>query len=53
MGPRGQRRALATLTTGKKSGTFLQEAGWSPGTVWTGAENLAPHRDRISGPSSP
>jgi len=21
---------------------ILQEAGWAPGTVWTGAENLAP-----------
>jgi hypothetical protein len=30
-----------------------QEAGWAPGPVWTGAENLAPHRDSIPGPSSP
>jgi hypothetical protein len=21
---------------------IVQEAGWAPGTVWTGAENLAP-----------
>ena len=21
---------------------FVQEAGWAPGQVWTGAENLAP-----------
>jgi hypothetical protein len=23
---------------------IVQEAGWAPGPVWTGAENLAPHR---------
>ena len=28
---------------------IVKEAGW----VWTGAENLAPHRDSIPGPSSP
>ena len=22
---------------------IVQETGWAPGTVWTGAENLAPH----------
>jgi len=33
--------------------TIAQEAGWAPGPVWTGAENLAPHRDSIPGPSSP
>ena len=32
---------------------IVQEAGWSLGPVWTGAENLASHRDSISGPSSP
>ena len=32
---------------------IVQEAGWAPGTVWTGAENLATHRDSIPGPSSP
>ena len=31
----------------------VQEAGWAPGPVWTGAENLAPHRVSIPGPSSP
>ena len=31
---------------------IVQEAGWAPGPAWTGAENLAPHRDSISGPSS-
>ena len=24
---------------------IIQEAGWAPGMVWTGAENLAPHWD--------
>ena len=24
---------------------IVQEAGWAPGQVWTGAENLAPHQD--------
>jgi hypothetical protein len=32
---------------------IVQEAGWAPEPVWTGAENLAPHRDSIPGPSSP
>ena len=32
---------------------IVQEAGWAPGPVWTRAENLAPHRDLIPGPSSP
>jgi len=32
---------------------IVQEAWWAPGPVWTGAENLAPHRDSILGPSSP
>jgi len=25
--------------------TTVQKAGWAPGPVWTGAENLALHRD--------
>jgi len=32
---------------------IVQEVGWAPEPVWTGAENLAPHRDSIPGPSSP
>jgi hypothetical protein len=32
---------------------IVEEAGWDPGQVWTGAENLAPHWDSIYGPSSP
>ena len=31
----------------------VQEAGWAPGPVWTGAENLVCHRDSFHGPSSP
>jgi hypothetical protein len=29
-----------------------QQAGWVPGPVWTGTENLATHRGSIPGPSS-
>jgi hypothetical protein len=31
----------------------VEEDEWGPGPVWTGAENLAPLRDSIPGPSSP
>ena len=41
------------FTPRKDQVPILQEAGWAPGPVWTGAENLAPHRDSIPGPSSP
>jgi hypothetical protein len=27
----------------------VQEAGWTPGPVWTGAENLVPHRESAEG----
>ena len=30
------------FTPGKDSVIIVQEAGWAPGPVWTGAENLAP-----------
>ena len=30
------------LYPGKKAVTIVQKAGWAPGPVWTGAENLAP-----------
>ena len=39
---RGQHHAPAALYFGKESVPILQEAGWAPGPVWTGAENLAP-----------
>ena len=30
------------FTSGKDQVPIVQEAGWAPGSVWTGAENLAP-----------
>jgi hypothetical protein len=42
MGVSGQRHVPATLTPGKDLQPIVQEAGWAPGPVWTGAENLAP-----------
>jgi hypothetical protein len=30
------------LTGGKDPAPIVQETGWAPGSVWTGAENLAP-----------
>ena len=30
------------FTTGKDPVPILQEAGWAPGSVWTGADNLVP-----------
>ena len=38
----GQRHAPAALYPGKDPVPIVQEAGWAPGPVWTGAENLAP-----------
>ena len=38
----GQPHASAASTPGKASVPIVQEAGWAPGPVWTGAENLAP-----------
>ena len=37
------------FTPGKDPVPIVQEAGWAPGPVWIGAENLAPHRDSIPG----
>ena len=31
-----------TLPPGKDPVPIVQETGWAPGPVWTGAENLAP-----------
>jgi len=36
-----QRHALAIIPPGKDPVPIVQEAGWAPGPVWTGAENLA------------
>ena len=32
----------AAFNPGKEPVPIVQEAGWAPGPVWTGAENLAP-----------
>ena len=37
----GQRHAPATLYPGKDPVPIVQKAGWAPGLVWTGAENLS------------
>ena len=42
MGVRGQRHAPAAFYPGKDPVPIVQETGWAPGPVWTGAENLAP-----------
>ena len=39
---RGQRHVPAAFNPGKDPVHIVQEAGWVPGPVWTGAENLAP-----------
>jgi len=45
--------ALAALyPPGKDPVPIVQETGWAPGPDWTGAENLALHRDSIPRPSS-
>ena len=41
MGEGGQRHAPAALPPGKDPVPIVQEAGWAPGPVWTGVENLA------------
>jgi hypothetical protein len=35
-----------SLPPGKDTVPILQEAGWAPGPVWTGAENLVPTGSR-------
>jgi hypothetical protein len=37
----GQRYAPAAFTLEKEPVPIVQEAGWAPGPVWIGAENLA------------
>ena len=47
-GLRGQCHAPAALYSRERPPVpIVQEAGWAPGPIWTGAENLAPHRDSI------
>jgi len=45
-GVSGQQHAPATLYPGKDPVPILQEAGWTPGPVWTGRKSR-PHRDLI------
>jgi hypothetical protein len=40
-------------TLGKDTVPLVQEAGWAPGPVWTGAENLAPTGIRSPDRSAP
>ena len=37
-----QRHAPAALLLWKRPVPIVEEAGWAPGSVWTGAENVAP-----------
>ena len=41
MGVSGQRHAPAALAPEKHPVPIVQEVGWAPGPVWTGAEKLA------------
>ena len=41
------RQAPAAFTSGKDPVPIVQEARWALGPVWTGTENLFPHRDSI------
>ena len=46
MGVGGQRYAPAAFTPGKDPVPIVQDVGWTPGPVWTGAENIAPTANR-------
>ena len=41
-GGEGSASRLGRFTSGKDPVPIVQKAGWAPGPVWTGAENLAP-----------
>ena len=45
-GVSGQQHAPAAIYPRERPGTILQEAGWAPGSVWTGGKSR-PHRDSI------
>jgi hypothetical protein len=47
----GGRHAPAAFTPRKDLVPIVQEAGWAPGPVWIGAENLTP--TRIQSPDFP
>ena len=42
-----------SLPPGKTRYPLYRRLGKPPGPVWTGAQNLAPHRDSIPGPPNP
>jgi hypothetical protein len=42
MGIGGQHHAPADLPRERNPVPTVQEAGWAPGLVWTGAKNFAP-----------
>jgi hypothetical protein len=42
VGVGGQRHAPAAFTPGKDPVPIVHEAGWAPGPVWIGSENLGP-----------
>ena len=42
MGVGGQHQVPTALLPGKDPVPIVQEAGWAPGPVWKGAENLPP-----------
>ena len=44
-------QALRLFNPGKDPVPIVQEAGWAPGPVWTGVENLVP--TRIQSPDRP
>ena len=46
MGVGGQPHAPAASTPGKDPVPIVQEAGWTPGPVWTGGKSR-PRRDTI------
>jgi hypothetical protein len=51
MGVGGERHAPAALPQGKTRYPLCRRLGGPLESVWTGAENLGPHRDSIPGPS--
>ena len=42
MGVGDKRHAPAAVNTGREAILTVKDAGCAPGSVWTGAENLAP-----------
>jgi len=50
----GQHHAPAALPSGKDPVPIVQKAGWAPGPVWKGPENLNPARIRsLDRPAEP